>query len=178
MVKVVRERTGIALVVGGRVGNGEACGVWCVHVHVHIYVWVSKGGRCGVCARRHSMAHLTVGAEELILRGGGHSPQEVHPGEVAVDSRGLARAREPTHARRTGARADDTARQAPRGGKATRSRGWWHYVCWGRGARVVAPGLGWVADCSRDAARLAPARLGPWLGPALEVCTGEHLWPM
>ena len=34
MVKVVRERTGIALVVGGRVGNGEACGVWCVHVHV------------------------------------------------------------------------------------------------------------------------------------------------
>ena len=35
MVKVVRERTGIALVVGGRVGNGEACGVWCVHVHVH-----------------------------------------------------------------------------------------------------------------------------------------------
>lgn len=115
MVKVVRERTGIALVVGGRVGNGEACGVWCVHVCACAHVWVSKGGRCGACARRHSMTHLTVGAEELILRGGGHSPQEVHPGEVAVESRGLARAREPTHARRAGARADDTARQAPRG---------------------------------------------------------------
>jgi hypothetical protein len=97
--------------------------VVCACACAYIYVWVSKGGRCGACARRHSMTHLTVGAEELILRGGGHSPQEVHPGEVAVESRGLARAREPTHARRAGARADDTARQAPRGGKATRSRG-------------------------------------------------------
>jgi hypothetical protein len=39
MVKVVRERTGIALVVGGRVGNGEACGVWCVHVHAHVHMY-------------------------------------------------------------------------------------------------------------------------------------------